>query len=123
MCKLENSLAGPREGHYFGFDLQGCDIFARTVYGSRSSVTVGVLATLIVVSIGTVVGALAGFYGGIWDSCYHVTDIFFAIPFLLAAIVVMQMFKSGRIIFSVVIVLSVFGYLRSLVLHVAPLCQ
>lgn len=110
-CQLVNSLKPAESGHIFGFNLQGCDIFARTVYGARSSVTVGVLATIIVTLIGTVIGALAGFYGGIWDSLLsRVTDIFFAIPFVLAAIVVMQMFKSQRSIWTVVLVLAIFGW-------------
>lgn len=110
-CLLKDSLKLPSAGHIFGFDLQGCDIFARTIYGARSSVTVGVLATIIVTLIGTVVGALAGFYGGIWDSLLsRVTDIFFAIPFVLAAIVVMQMFKTHRTIWTVVLILAVFGW-------------
>ncbi len=110
-CQINNSLKPATAGHIFGYDLQGCDIFARTVYGARSSVTVGVLATIIVTLIGTIIGALAGYYGGFWDSLLsRVTDIFFAIPFLLAAIVVTQMFKNNRSIITVVLVLAIFGW-------------
>jgi len=110
-CELKYSYDPPSAGHPFGFDLQGCDIYARTVYGARASVTVGVLTTLAVVLIGSIVGAFAGFYGGWFDSLLsRVTDIFFAIPLVLAAIVVMQMFKQGRNVLTVVIVLGVFGW-------------
>lgn len=110
-CVLANSLDGPQPGHPFGFDRQGCDIFARTVYGARASVTVGVLTTLLVVLIGTVFGALAGFFGGWVDTILsRVTDMFFAIPLVLAAIVVMQMFKEHRTIVTVVLVLGLFGW-------------
>lgn len=110
-CVLSSSLDGPQPGHPFGFDRQGCDIFARTIYGARASVTVGVLTTLAVVVIGTFFGAIAGFFGGILDSILsRITDIFFAIPLVLAAIVVMQMFKEHRTIYTVVIVLSLFGW-------------
>lgn len=110
-CVLANSLDGPRSGHPFGFDRQGCDIFARTVYGARASVAVGVLTTLLVVLIGTVFGALAGFLGGWVDTILsRVTDMFFAIPLVLAAIVVMQMFKEHRTIVTVVLVLGLFGW-------------
>lgn len=110
-CTLANNYGPPTAGHPFGFDRQGCDIFARTVYGARASVSVGVLTTLLVVLVGSAMGALAGFFGGIFDSLLsRVTDIFFAIPFVLAAIVVMQMFKNDRSIVTVVLVLALFGW-------------
>lgn len=110
-CALGNSLDGPTSGHPFGFDRQGCDIYARTIYGARASVTVGVLTTLVVVIIGTIFGSIAGFFGGIIDSILsRITDIFFAIPLVLAAIVVMQMFKEHRTVITVVVVLSIFGW-------------
>lgn len=111
LCSLSNSLDGPRSGHPFGFDRQGCDIYARTIYGARSSVTVGVLTTALVVVIGTIFGALAGFFGGLLDTLLsRVTDIFFAIPLVLAAIVIMQVFKEHRDILTVVLVLGLFGW-------------
>lgn len=110
-CDLGNSLAGPTDGHPFGFDRQGCDIYSRTIYGARASVTVGVLTTLAVVVIGTIFGAIAGYFGGILDSVLsRITDIFFAIPLVLAAIVVMQMFKEYRTVITVVVVLALFGW-------------
>ncbi|MFP7364606.1 ABC transporter permease [Corynebacterium callunae] len=110
-CELSNSLGDPTAGHPFGFDRQGCDIYARTVYGARASVAVGVLTTLLVVIIGTIFGALAGFFGGIMDTILsRITDIFFAVPLVLAAIVVMQMFKEHRTIVTVVLVLGIFGW-------------
>ncbi|WP_018023582.1 ABC transporter permease [Corynebacterium ulceribovis] len=111
LCSLSNSLDGPRSGHPFGFDRQGCDIYARTIYGARASVTVGVLTTALVVVIGTIFGALAGFFGGLLDTLLsRVTDIFFAIPLVLAAIVIMQVFKEHRDILTVVLVLGLFGW-------------
>lgn len=110
-CVLSNSLGAPEPGHPFGFDRQGCDIFARTIYGARASVTVGILTTALVVFIGTTLGAFAGFFGGILDALLsRLTDIFFAIPLVLAAIVVMQMFKEHRTIITVVLVLGLFGW-------------
>lgn len=110
-CILSRSLAGPESGHPFGFDRQGCDIYARTIYGARASVTVGVLTTLVVTLLGTVVGAIAGFYGGFWDTLLsRLTDIFFAVPLVLAAIVVMSMFQNQRSIWMVVLALSMFGW-------------
>ncbi|QQU25803.1 ABC transporter permease [Corynebacterium ulcerans] len=110
-CELSKSLADPTEGHPFGFDRQGCDIYARMIYGARASVAVGVFTTLAVVIIGTVIGAAAGFFGGILDTLLsRLTDIFFAVPLVLAAIVVMQMFKQERTVMTVVVVLAMFGW-------------
>ncbi|AZA11141.1 ABC transporter permease [Corynebacterium gerontici] len=110
-CELSKSLRPPSEGHPFGFDRQGCDIFARTIYGARASVSVGVLTTLFVVILGTAIGSLAGYFGGVLDAILsRITDIFFAVPLVLAAIVVMQVFKEQRTILTVVVVLSIFGW-------------
>ncbi|MFI5504313.1 ABC transporter permease [Corynebacterium kutscheri] len=110
-CELSHSLEGPRAGHPFGFNRQGCDIYARTLYGARTSVLVGVLTTLLVVFIGVTIGALAGYFGGIIDTLLsRIVDIFYAVPLVLAAIVVMQVFKEHRTIITVVIALSIFGW-------------
>ena len=112
-CELGRSLQPSEPGHPFGFDRQGCDIYARTIYGARASVSVGVLATLAVVLLGGTIGALAGYFGGILDALLsRVTDIFFAIPFVLATIVLMQMFKEHRNILTVVIILAAFSWVN-----------
>ncbi|WP_136313269.1 ABC transporter permease [Actinomyces procaprae] len=110
-CQLRDSYGPASSGHPFGFDRQGCDIYSRTVHGARASVTVGVLTTLVVVVVGSVIGSVAGFFGGWIDALLaRFTDIFFAVPFVLAAIVVMQMFKGRSSIITVVLVLAVFGW-------------
>ena len=96
-CFLSNSNAGPAEGHPLGFTFQGCDIWARIVWGARTSLVVGILATLIGSTLGLIMGALAGFYGGWLDGLLsRVGDIFFAIPYILAAVVVMTVFSQNR---------------------------
>ncbi|WP_026460685.1 ABC transporter permease [Schaalia suimastitidis] len=110
-CELANSLKPARDGHPFGFNRQGCDIYSRVIYGARSSVAVGIFTTILVTVIGATLGALAGFFGGWLDALLsRITDMFFAIPLLLAAIVVMQMFKESRNIWMVIIVLGAFGW-------------
>jgi oligopeptide transport system permease protein len=110
-CDLANSLSGSSAGHPFGFDLQGCDVYTRVVYGTRTSVSVGVFSTLLVVAVGTLIGAIAGFFGGWIDAVLsRVTDIFFALPMLLGAIVVLQMFKTSKSIWKIVLVLALFGW-------------
>ncbi|AXT85511.1 peptide ABC transporter permease [Aeromicrobium sp. A1-2] len=94
-CDLGKSLGGAESGHPFGFDRQGCDILSRTVYGARASVAVGFLTTALFVIIGTISGAYAGFYGKWVDAIIsRLADIFFAIPLLLAAIVVLQVVNN-----------------------------
>lgn len=107
---LMNSLEGGRSGHIFGFTQQGYDVYARVVYGARASVVVGVCVTLLVTVFGVIMGAIAGYFGGIWDAVLsRITDMFFAIPLLLAGIVLMQLFPE-RTVGTVILVLSAFGW-------------
>ncbi|MGW9156649.1 ABC transporter permease [Microbacterium sp. NPDC055665] len=96
-CQLSNSNGGPTEGHPLGFTFQGCDIYSRIVWGAQTSLSVGLLATAIGSILGLIMGALAGFYGGWLDSLLsRIGDIFFAIPYILAAVVVMTVFSQYR---------------------------
>src|SRR5271167_1287845 len=105
-----HSLLGPSAAHWFGTDLQGHDIYARTVYGARASVTVGLGATLVAFVIGGALGALAGFYGSWVDAAVsRVTDVFFGLPLLLAAIVLMQVLHH-RTVWTVIAILALFGW-------------
>ncbi|WP_156686382.1 ABC transporter permease [Mycobacterium sp. Marseille-P9652] len=104
------SLLPPSSAHWFGTDLQGHDIYARTVYGARASVTVGLGATLAVFLVGGALGALAGFYGGWIDAVVsRVTDVFFGLPLLLAAIVIMGVMRH-RTVWTVIAILALFGW-------------
>lgn len=86
-------------------------MYTRVVYGTRTSLSVGVLSTLLVVIVGTLIGAVAGFFGGWIDAVLsRITDIFFALPMLLGAIVVLQMFKTSKSIWKIVLVLTLFGW-------------
>jgi oligopeptide transport system permease protein len=104
------SLLTPSAAHWFGTDLQGHDIYARTIYGARASVTVGLGATLAVFVVGGALGALAGFYGGWVDALVsRITDVFFALPLLLAAIVLMGVLHH-RTVWTVMAILALFGW-------------
>ncbi|MGA8850779.1 MAG: ABC transporter permease [Aeromicrobium sp.] len=117
-ASLGNQFAPPSDGHPFGYNFQGADIWARTVYGARASVAVGVLATLVTLLLGMITGALAGFYGGIVDTLLsRLSDIFFSIPLLLAAIVVISVINNifpnrgfWSSVFIVVMALSLFAW-------------
>ncbi|KZS62778.1 ABC transporter permease [Mycobacterium ostraviense] len=104
------SMLSPSAAHWFGTDLQGHDIYARTVYGARASVLVGLGATFAVFAVGTALGALAGFYGGWLDAVIsRITDVFFGLPLLLAAIVLMQVMHH-RTVWTVIAILALFGW-------------
>ncbi len=109
-CYLSNSAGEPTAGHPFGFTKQGCDIFARVIYGTQGSLTVGLLAMLLVFLVGGITGALAGYYGGILDAIVsRVGDIFFAIPLLLGAIVLISVLPD-RGPLTVALVLTFFAW-------------
>jgi oligopeptide transport system permease protein len=92
-----SSNGAPAPGHPLGFTKQGCDIFSRIVHGTSTSLTVGLMASALVVIFGVIMGGLAGFFGGWLDSVLmRVGDIFFAIPYILAAVVVMSVFSAYR---------------------------
>ncbi|GHF13799.1 ABC transporter permease [Streptomyces griseoluteus] len=97
-CDLAKAQDGSSPGHPFGFDGQGCDVYTRTVYGARTSVTVGVCATLGVAVLGSVLGGLAGFFGGAWDAVLsRITDVFFAIPVVLGGLVLLSVVTSNTV--------------------------
>jgi len=104
------SLLPPSAAHWFGTDLQGHDIYARTIYGARASVSVGLGAALAVFAVGGALGALAGFYGGWLDAVVsRIADVFFAVPLLLAAIVLMEVTRH-RTVWTVIGILALFGW-------------
>jgi peptide/nickel transport system permease protein len=90
-------LTGPSAQHPFGTDTIGRDVLARTIYGGQISLIIGLLAVLIENIIGILVGALAGYYGGLIDSLLmRITEAMLNIPeiFLL---IVMAKFFGGQI--------------------------
>ena len=109
-CALSQAFAGPAAGQPFGFDHQGCPIYSRVIYGARASVTVGVITTTLVVVAGAIIGSIAGYYGGKLDAVLsRLTDIFFAIPLVLAAIVIMSL-TTNRTSTTVALILASFGW-------------
>jgi peptide/nickel transport system permease protein len=78
---------GPSAAHPFGVDQLGRDVFARVVYGARTSLEVGVIGTAMATVIGTVIGLLAGFYRGLTDTLLsRLTDVVLCFPVLLVGL-------------------------------------
>jgi oligopeptide transport system permease protein len=109
-CSLDKSLDPAAPGHWFGYDTQGCDVYTRVVYGARTSVTVGVCATLGVALAGGVLGGLAAFFGGWWDAVIsRLTDVFFGIPIMLGGLVFLSM-TGSRSVWTVVAFIVLLGW-------------
>ena len=95
-CALARSRLPPSSSAWFGYDSLGCDVYANTIYGARSSIIVGLATTIMVVLIGGFLGTMGGFYAGKTDAILsRIADIFFGIPFLLGALLVLTSFPSG----------------------------
>lgn len=132
-CELKYSRQAPGGQFLFGADIQGCDVYARTIYGARSSILVGLLATLSTALFGAAVGIVAGYFGGWLDSLLsRLADVFFAVPLLLGGIIILYSFPSSNdtpyviVVGKVVLAISVLGWpslariMRSSVLQVKP---
>ena len=93
---LYNTRSAPSAEHIFGTDELGRDIFSRIVYGSRFSLSIGFLAVLFSSSIGMVLGAIAGYFGGIVDDIImRLIDLIQSIPGILLAITISVVLGPG----------------------------
>ncbi len=91
-------------GHYFGTDDNGRDLFVRTLYGGRVSLTVGLAATLVSLIIGVVWGATAGFIGGRVDGAMmRIVDILYSVPFIFFVIMLTVVFGRNIVLIYVAI--------------------
>lgn len=129
---LREARQRPNADAWFGRDIQGYDIYARVIYGARASILVGIFTTTFTTTIGAILGITAAYFGGWADTIVsRVTDMFFAIPLLLGAILFMSAFPSQGdpyfvVILKVVVAISLLGWpslarlMRSSVLQVLP---
>lgn len=120
---LKERLQPPSSKHWLGTDKLGRDIFSRIVYGARISVEVGVISVGIALIVGTLMGALGGYYGGWLDSILmRIVDIMLAFPSVLLAIAIMAVLgpslENAMVAIGLVNVPSFARVVRSTVLAV-----
>jgi len=97
-------------GHYFGTDELGRDLFARTIQGTQISLMVGLVGALISVVVGTFYGAVAGYFGGRIDGIMmRIVDILMAIPYMFVLILLLVVF--GRSILMLFIGIGLVSWL------------
>ena len=117
-------LQGPSLAHFFGTDEYGRDLFARVVHGSRFSLFIGVATSLMALVFGAILGASAGYFGGVVDNVIcRIIDVFACVPpILLSLAVVAALGTNLRNLIIAITVSCIPGnvrLIRSLVLTVA----
>jgi peptide/nickel transport system permease protein len=102
---VATSYLKPSAQHWLGTDRFGRDILSRILYGARISLSIGFVATLISVTLGTVLGALAGYFGGKTDAfLMRFTDMVLAFPRLVLLIMIVALFSP-----SIAVIITVLG--------------
>ncbi|TLP75836.1 ABC transporter permease [Nesterenkonia sphaerica] len=109
-CPLSRSRQEPSAEHWFGTDIQGCDYYTRVIYGAGNSMAVGVIVTLSILVLGSLLGLLAAYFGGWVDAVLmRLTDLIFAIPYMLGALVFLAA-RQERSVWDVAFILIVFTW-------------
>ena len=91
--------SGPSAAHLLGTDTLGRDLLTRMLYGSRISLMVGFLATMVALVIGVLWGTIAGFAGGRTDAIMmRIVDVLYGIPFIILIILLMVMFGRNLVL-------------------------
>jgi len=108
---LDGAGIAPSPGHWLGTDIRGFDILARVIYGTRVSLEVGLVATVVSMGLGSAVGLLSGFCGGWKDEVLmRITDVFLVIPWLVLMIVFATVLPGGPSVTKVVLVIGITGW-------------
>lgn len=101
----------PSMKHWLGTDSSNHDLFARVIYGSRVSLLIGLVATVVSMGLGAAVGLLSGYWGGVRDEVLmRITDVFLVIPWLALMIVFAAVLPGGSSVLKVVVVIGITGW-------------
>lgn len=101
----------PSPEHWLGTDQWGFDLLARVIHGSRVTLIVGFVATLVSMALGAGVGILSGFWGGWRDAVLmRLTDVFLVVPWLVLMIVLAVVLPGGPSVWKVVFVIGITGW-------------
>ncbi|UCE91067.1 MAG: ABC transporter permease [Methanobacteriota archaeon] len=101
----------PSSEHWLGTDLNGYDLLSRTIYGSRVSLLVGLVATAVSMGLGSAVGLLSGYWGGWKDEVLmRITDVFLVLPWLVLMIVLAAVLPGGPTVGKVILVIGITGW-------------
>jgi len=93
---VAEALQKPNSHHLFGTDEYGRDIYTRILYGARIDLAMGVFGVLIPLVIGGILGLIAGYYGGLFDTIVmRIIDVLMAFPFTILVIVIMSILGAG----------------------------
>ncbi|QKG84037.1 ABC transporter permease [Kroppenstedtia pulmonis] len=107
----EGKNIGPNGEHWFGTDELGRDVFVRTWYGARISLTIGVVAALIDLIIGVIYGGISGYRGGRTDEIMmRIVDVLWGLPYLLVVILLLVVMGPG--VFTIIVALTATGWLN-----------
>ncbi len=107
---IMNQNLPPSSEYWFGTDDLGRDVFARTWYGARVSLFVGIMAAMIDFFIGVIYGGIAGYKGGRTDHwMMRVIEVLYGLPYLLLVILLAVVMGPG--LFTIIIALSVTGWI------------
>jgi peptide/nickel transport system permease protein len=111
---LQNTLQPPSSAHWLGTDKLGRDVLARLLYGARVDLRIGFLAVLIPFVVGSVLGAIAGYFGGWLDNVImRVVDVFYAFPLFILVIALVFVLGSGeRSIYLAIALVSWVSYCK-----------
>lgn len=110
--RLDSLRQAPSLDHWLGTDLIGRDVWSRVIYGSRVSLAVGILAVALYTFIGSLLGAVAGYFGGLMDQIImRLTDTLLSIPTLLMVMIFVSVI--GPSLTSVIVVIGLLGWPRT----------
>jgi peptide/nickel transport system permease protein len=107
----ENRLQAPTDSHVFGTDNLGRDVLARSMFGARISLTIGFVSSGLAITIGTIFGSIAGFYGGLLDDLMmRIIDLILSLPLLFVLIILQSMLENPGLT-SVILVIGITSWM------------